>query len=104
MIIVSSPATLPTTSADATLTWKKGEETITSLTATQTEEKQTITLTVTATVGEATATKNIEVTVNEKPAEGTTTVTVTIADIATANGYSIDSATAGQTIRIVRGI
>ena len=29
---------------------------------------------------------------------------ITTTDIATANGYSIDSATAGQTIRIVRGI
>ena len=67
--------TLPTTSADATLTWKNGEDTITSLTATQTEEKQTITLTVTATVGEATATKDITVTVNAKPAAGESTVT-----------------------------
>ena len=78
-------ATLPTTSADATLTWKKGEDTITSLTATQTEEKQTITLTVTATVGEATATKDITVTVNAKPAEGTTTVSKSVSEAGVAD-------------------
>lgn len=85
-------ATLPTTSADATLTWKKGEDTITSLTATQTEEKQTITLTVTATVGEATATKDITVTVNAKPAEGSLVASKTISELIESENWT-DSTT-----------